>query len=110
MVTRPEDVDVGARITLDHHDPGFNLNETVEISRVRDRCPVAYNTEYGGFWMVTGYPEVAVVARDDQVFAHIYEAEPKDGIAYGGTIGVPRPETPSIGINEAEGDLHASLR
>jgi cytochrome P450 len=98
-------------IDVDHHDVDFNLNEVDELRAIRERCPVAWNPQYGGFWMVTGYAEVARVAREEEYFSHRYEMGAPDGIDYHGEVGIPRPEgQPPLGIGEAVGTYHAGLR
>lgn len=95
---------------FDHHDPEFHADRHAHWADLR-RCPVAHNPRYGGFWVVSGYAEVAAVSRDAETFSSLYEPEPADGIRYLGITGVPRaPHLPKIGIAEVEGPLHRSLR
>ena len=78
---------------------------------LRTRCPVAHNAAYGGFWMVTDYDSVAQVARDNETFAHRYDPESADGIAYRGICGIPRPSNlVRMGVSEIDGREHADLR
>jgi cytochrome P450 len=109
--TKPEDVSSSVRIDVDHHTDAFNLNELDEWAVLRERCPVAFNTRYGGFWMVTNYEGVAQVARDGETFAHKYAPNAPDGIDYYGETGIPRPEgVPALGIGEVDGPYHQELR
>lgn len=111
MPTRPEDVRPDVAIDVDHHSVEFNLDEVAATAAVRQRCPVAYDTRYGGFWFVTGYDEVATVAREVATFAHKYEPEADDGVCYIGDIGIPRPpELPALGVSEVDGPYHLELR
>lgn len=98
-------------VDIDHHSDEFNLNELEVSAAARRKCPVAWNEQYGGFWFVTGYDEVAQIAKDGETFAHKYEPNASDGINYLGEIGVPRPEgQPPLGIGEIDGPYHRSLR
>ncbi len=54
---------------FDHLSPDLaqNLHET--LATMRDRHPVAYSEEHGGFWVVTGYEDVLRVAQDWRTFS-----------------------------------------
>jgi len=98
-------------VDLDHHSAEFNIDEIRVSADLRSRCPVAWNTRYGGFWMVTGYAAVERVARNGETFAHRFDPEPDDGIDYLGEVGIPRPDgLPPLGIGEVDGPYHAALR
>ncbi|MEY2524007.1 MAG: hypothetical protein QOJ66_2572 [Ilumatobacteraceae bacterium] len=69
-----------AAVDYDHHLHDFD--SSVDIHReLRGRCPVAWSSKYGGYWVVTGYDELATAARDDQTFssAHIADS-PQQGV------------------------------
>jgi cytochrome P450 len=111
MTTQPSDVEADVIVDVDHHTDEFNLNELEEWAKLRNRCPVAFNTRYGGFWMVTNYDGVAQVARDDDTFSHRYEPNAPNGIDYYGECGIPRPEgQPPLGVGEVDGTYHLELR
>jgi cytochrome P450 len=98
-------------IDVDHHAREFLADRHRNYAELRARCPVAWNTRYGGFWLVTDYESVAAVARDNDTFSHAFDLESDDGIAYHGIAGVPRPKgTPRQGVSEIEGRRHADLR
>lgn len=111
MTTQPSDVTPDVLVDVDHHTDEFNLNEREEWAALRNRCPVAFNTRYGGFWMVSNYEGVAAIARDDDTFSHRYERHAANGIDYYGEVGIPRPEElPRLGIGEVDGTYHLALR
>ena len=111
MTTRASDVSSDAVVDVDHHTEDFNLHELEAWAAIRERCPVAFNPRYGGFWMVTNYDGVAQVARDGETFAHRYEPNAPDGVDYKGETGIPRPEgLPALGIGEVDGPYHQALR
>jgi cytochrome P450 len=110
MGTRP-DVDADVVVDFDHHSDEFNLNELAINAELRQKCPVAWNENYGGFWFLTSYDAVTQAARDGEVFAHKYEPNAADGVDYQGEMGVPRPEgQPALGIGEVDGPYHQALR
>jgi cytochrome P450 len=110
MPTRP-DVAQDAIVDFDHHSDAFNLNQQTVNAEVRQRCPVAWNTNYDGFWYLSSYAAVSQTARDDATFSHKYEPNAEDGVDYQGEMGVPRPEgQPALGIGEIDGDYHLALR
>lgn len=110
MTARPE-ISADVIVDFDHHCDEFNLNELAINAELRRRCPVAWNENYGGFWFVTGYDAVALIARDGDTFAHKYQPNAADGVDYQGEMGVPRPEgQPALGIGEVDGPYHQALR
>ena len=99
-----------ASVDFDHHSDEFFDNRHEKWAELR-KCPVAHNSHYGGFWIVSGYEEVAAVSRDGATFTSKYEENSPDGIDYIGIMGVPRmPGVPPALIAEVEGQTHASLR
>jgi cytochrome P450 len=110
-VNRSPEVDADAVVDFDHHSDEFNLNELAINAELRQKCPVAWNENYGGFWFLTSYDAVSHTARDGDTFAHKYEPDAADGVDYQGEMGVPRPEgQPALGIGEIDGPYHQALR
>jgi cytochrome P450 len=97
-------------VDFDHHSREFHENRHAEWAALRS-CPVAFNPRYGGFWVVSGYDEVAAVSRDGETFSSRYVRDAGDGIDYVGITGIPRAKTmPTAGIAEVEGPVHQALR
>ena len=67
MVTPPK-VRRDATVDFDHHSDAFNLNELAVNADLRQRCPVAWNENYGGFWFLSSYDAVSNTARDGDTF------------------------------------------
>lgn len=110
MTARPNVTD-DAIVHFDHHSDDFNLNELAINADLRQKCPVAWNKNYDGFWFLSSYDAVSQTARDDDTFSHRYEPNADDGVDYQGEMGVPRPEgQPALGIGEVDGDYHLALR
>src|SRR5579859_3426895 len=85
-----------AGITFNHHSAEY-ADRWVEINDdLRQRCPVAWTPEHGGFWVITGYDELAKVARDDATFSSAHDLDATAG-GYGG-ITIPPPHVRAIPI------------
>ncbi|HET6772599.1 MAG TPA: cytochrome P450 [Acidimicrobiales bacterium] len=97
-------------VDFDHHDRAWHADRAERWRELR-RCPVAFNERYGGFWVVSGYDEVATVSRDGETFSSRHAPEPEDGVRYLGIAGIPRGKAiPTAGIAEVEGPTHTALR
>lgn len=97
-------------VDFDHHSEEFHEQRRAVWAEAR-KCPVAFNPNYGGFWVVSGYREVAEVSRDGETFSSKHDRGAADGIDYLGITGIPRAKTmPTAGIAEVEGPVHQALR
>lgn len=106
-------IDERISVDFDHHSLEWLARRHEHNAELRATCPVVWNPRYGGFWFVTGYEEVATVARDSVTFTPRYPVKRIEGddLNYIGIMGVPRPKgMPRIGIAEAEPNRHAALR
>ncbi|MEM6106998.1 cytochrome P450 [Mycobacterium sp. 050272] len=107
----PPDVSPDAVVDFDHHSDDFNANQEAVNAELRQRCPVAWNTNYDGFWYASSYAAVSQMARDGDTFAHKYQPNAPDGVDYQGEMGIPRPDNqPALGIGEIDGPYHLALR
>lgn len=98
-------------VDFDHQSLEWLADRHARNAALRSRCPVVWNRHHGGFWFVSGYEEVAAVARDSETFTPRFEEKSPDGFEYIGIMGIPRgPGMPPVGIAEAEGNRHAALR
>jgi cytochrome P450 len=110
-MTARADVSPDAIVDFDHHSDEFNANELQINAELRQKCPVAWNQRYDGFWFLSSYAAVSKAARDGDTFAHKYDPDADDGVDYQGEMGVPRPEgQPALGIGEVDGPYHLALR
>lgn len=55
-------------ISLDVHGVEFRDTNYATYDDLRSRCPVAWSTESGGFWVLTDYESVFDATRDDDLF------------------------------------------
>jgi cytochrome P450 len=99
-------------VDIDQHSAEFLAHRHERYADLRGRCPVVWNENRRGFWMVTDYESVAAVARDNETFAHRFEPEPEpDGFQYLGILGSPRPRGAlRQGVSEIDGTEHADVR
>lgn len=58
-----------AAVEFDHHSPEFAADPWPVLTDLRERCPVAHTSSYGGFWVVTRYDDIRTVALDDETFS-----------------------------------------
>ena len=99
-----------AEVDFDHHSLSWLAERHVHNHELRQRCPVIWNKRYGGFWFVSGYDEVAAIARHSDTFSPLYQENPVDGLQFLGIMGIPRGGMPPVGIAESVGNRHAALR
>ena len=61
---------VGGRpqIALDIHGAEFCRDNYRIYDELRSKCPVAWSTEIGGYWLLTDYDSVFEATRDDELF------------------------------------------
>jgi cytochrome P450 len=60
-------------VDFDHHSVEYARDPWAANIAMNTRCPVAHSSHYGGFWAVTGYEQVAEVARRPEVFSSAHE-------------------------------------
>ncbi|CAN5406287.1 cytochrome P450 [soil metagenome] len=56
-------------IDFDHHSQAFAADPWTQLHELRETCPVAYSESYGGFWVLTSYADIKMVAGDDVRFS-----------------------------------------
>jgi cytochrome P450 len=78
-------------IDFDHHSPEYAADFASVYASLRSSCPVAWSGQYGGFWALARYHDVAEVARDDETFSSRHDI-PNDGKSY---TGINIPPTPT---------------
>ena len=64
-----ENAMAGRAVEFDHHSHDYAADPWSQYSKLRSECPVAWSEQYGGFWVVSRYEDVAAVARDDVTFS-----------------------------------------
>ncbi|CPT71100.1 cytochrome P450 188A3 Cyp188A3 [Mycobacteroides abscessus] len=60
-------------VDFDHHSPEYQRDPWAANIAMNTQCPVAHSSHHGGFWVVTGYDQVASVARRPEVFSSAHE-------------------------------------
>lgn len=53
----------------DHYNPGFALDPHAQYSEMRDKCPVAFSENYGGYYVLTKYEDIHEVMQNPDRFS-----------------------------------------
>jgi cytochrome P450 len=77
-------------VEFDHTSPEYAAQAGAITAELRTRCPVAYSKSHDGFWVITGYDELAASIRDARTFSSRHLTA-DDGVRFGG---VNIPEAP----------------
>lgn len=88
-------------VDFDHHSPEFAADPLRSWRALREDSPVAWTDAHGGYWIVTGYPEVCQVSQDDQTFSSEHDM---DGSGDGG-LGISIPHHPDFFVFPQEVDV-----
>jgi cytochrome P450 len=94
-------------IDVDHMSVGFARESRGLVRSLQQRCPVAWSTSHGGYWLITDYKSAAEVLRDDGRFSSAHDivdpASPLKGIGI--------PETlQHVGLIEMDPPEHRMFR
>ena len=54
---------------FDHADPSYNENVHEIWKSLREKCPLAHTTRYGGAWLPSNYEMIRAIAYDTQHFS-----------------------------------------
>lgn len=60
-------------VDFDHNSSHYGRHWREINADLRGRCPMAWSSNYGGFWVTSRYDDVARVARDDKTFSSAFE-------------------------------------
>jgi cytochrome P450 len=60
-------------VDFDHHSAEHAADPVASFRRARERCPVAWSENHGGFWVLSGYHEVCSAAKDASVYSSAYQ-------------------------------------
>lgn len=60
-------------VDFDHHSEEYGRDPWAANIAMNTQCPVAHSQHYGGFWVVTGYEQVADVAMRPEIFSSAHE-------------------------------------
>lgn len=56
-------------VAFDHHAESFHREAPGIYAELRSQCPMAYASNYSGFWLASRYDEVFTAARDQKLFS-----------------------------------------
>lgn len=71
-------------MSFDHHSEHYAQHWREINEANRGSCPVAHTDSHGGYWVLSGYEDIAAVAKDDATFSSYQELD--DGTHTGATI------------------------
>jgi cytochrome P450 len=77
-------------VEFDHTSPEYAQQAQEITTSLRTRCPVAFSESHDGFWVITGYDELATSMRNEATFSSRHTTA-DDGVRFGG---VNIPEAP----------------
>ena len=84
----------GPVVEFDHHSATFNRDPREALNTLREKCPVAWTSAHGGYWIVTGGDEVADVQKRADCFS---SARSEYG-GFGSPTLIPKTPTPVASI------------
>jgi len=58
---------------IDHHSAYFREHNYEIYEDLRERCPVAHSTAWGGFWLLVNYQDVYDAGQDNELFSSAME-------------------------------------
>ena len=61
---------------FDHNDPRFYLDPVRAFDEIRQQSPVLYSSNYGGYWLLTRFADVAHALRDWERFSSVGDSSP----------------------------------
>lgn len=53
----------------DHYDPAFALDPHATYAELREKCPVSYAENYGGFYVMSKYADISEILMDAATFS-----------------------------------------
>lgn len=86
--TAPAQGDAGPFEDFDHHTTHHTRHGEGDYRRMRESCPIAHSSSYGGFWVVSRYADVTEAARQPDVLSSALD--PDRGPVYRGVMIPPR--------------------
>src|SRR5579871_6681571 len=95
-------------VDFDHHSDAHARDWEASYRRLRETAPVAWSESHGGYWVLSGYEDVAATARDFATFASGRFPGP-DGTLAGG-IAIPSFPLRVIPTETDQPDWHRMRR
>jgi len=90
-------------VEFDQHTPEYRETYPAQAHELRERCPVAWSTKHGGFWVVTGIEALSALSKRADLLSSDHDPEglrngydgisiPARGTTRGGFIEMDPPE------------------
>lgn len=78
-------------VDFDHHSEEYRERGMDVAAEVREKCPVAWSENHGGFWFVTGLEEASAFQKRPDLFSAYHEIGNPDSVYKG--ISIPFIDT-----------------
>jgi cytochrome P450 len=78
-------------VRVDIESPEYAAQWPWIVQDLRGRCPLAWSSEHGGYWLATRYRDVLRIAQDDGAFRSGKTVDPDTGEVDGGGALPPMP-------------------
>jgi cytochrome P450 len=69
-------------VDFDHHRPVSERHPDVVYQELREKCPVAWTEQHGGYWVVTKHSDVAQIFKDHKRFSSTHNASVPEGLPF----------------------------
>jgi cytochrome P450 len=93
-------------VDFDHHRPATEMTAEEATKALRAQCPVGWSEHHGGFWIISGYPEVAQALKSHRSFSSSREHLTQDGVA----VMIPAAPLPPFIPQEMDPPEHLKYR
>lgn len=94
-----------AVVEFDHHSASYAADNGKHLANLHERGPVVWSPCYDGFWVVSGYAELAAVERDNAGFSSDHDMT-GDGNNYQGIV-IPEQPFRTVPIEVDPPEFHA---
>lgn len=85
-------------VDFNHESAHHRESYESEYKDLRNRCPMGWTKEHGGYWVATKYEDILKITRDPETFSSAKEFDPATGALSGGLAIPPVPNPRSIPI------------
>jgi len=97
-------------VDFDHHSPAYRVGYPQVSHDVREKCPVVWSEQHGGYWVIAGRDLIGELAKHPELLSNDHDAF-GDRNGYGGVaIPSPKERTSRGGFLEMDPPLQLEYR